>query len=226
MIFARVWDSLHLKRQQGDLEAEIAPGLTALSIASLRKAADIMTSRNPFVVNQQLSSLLFASESNPKCDIQTPYTFQSHLSLTMSTQQPPDLGTTGTPPPPPKPQRILACIDCQQRKIKCDRKTPCQNCIKSRTQCVPATQMKRERKRRFPERELLERLRKYEDLLRRNGVGFEPLHKEKEPKDRDWDDRQANTVREWSSPAETLNSEKTARNQEVCIIQWARVVHR
>jgi hypothetical protein len=32
------------------------------------------------------------------------------------------------------------------------------------------------RRRRFPERELLERLRKYEDLLRENGIRFEPLH--------------------------------------------------
>lgn len=34
------------------------------------------------------------------------------------------------------------------------------------------------RKRRFPERELLERLRKYEDLLRQNNIKFEPLHKD------------------------------------------------
>jgi hypothetical protein len=34
------------------------------------------------------------------------------------------------------------------------------------------------RKRRFPERELLERLRKYEDLLRQNNITFDPLHKE------------------------------------------------
>lgn len=73
-----------------------------------------------------------------------------------------------------KSQRVLACVRCQQRKVKCDRKFPCANCIKSREQCVPATQLRR--KRRFPERELLERLRKYEDLLRQNNIGFNPLH--------------------------------------------------
>jgi hypothetical protein len=42
---------------------------------------------------------------------------------------------------------------------------------------VPATLTPRgRRKRRFPERELLERLRKYEDLLRQNNINFEPLH--------------------------------------------------
>lgn len=80
--------------------------------------------------------------------------------------------------PASKPQRVLACVLCQQRKVKCDRKYPCANCIKSRAQCVPATQVARQRRRRFPERELLDRLRKYEDLLRQNNVKFEPLHKD------------------------------------------------
>ncbi|KAK7427045.1 hypothetical protein QQZ08_006472 [Neonectria magnoliae] len=43
-------------------------------------------------------------------------------------------------------------------------------------QCVPATKT-RPRRRRFPERELLDRLQKYENLLRRNNVKFDPLHK-------------------------------------------------
>ncbi|RSL88575.1 hypothetical protein CEP51_001671 [Fusarium floridanum] len=79
--------------------------------------------------------------------------------------------------PRPKSQRILACILCQQRKVKCDRRFPCANCVRHQVQCVPATQT-RPRRRRFPERELLDRLRKYEDLLRRNKVKFEPLHKD------------------------------------------------
>ncbi len=77
-----------------------------------------------------------------------------------------------------KPQRVLACILCQQRKVKCQRKFPCANCIKSQAQCVPATLAQRQRRRRFPERALLERLRKYEDLLRQNNITFEPLHKD------------------------------------------------
>ena len=77
-----------------------------------------------------------------------------------------------------KPQRVLACLICQQRKVKCERKFPCANCVKSQVRCVPATLAQRNRKRRFPERELLERLRRYEDLLRRNDITFEPLHKD------------------------------------------------
>ena len=75
-----------------------------------------------------------------------------------------------------KPQRVLACVLCQQRKVKCDRKFPCANCTKSGVQCVLASLAARQRRRRFPERELLDRLRHYEDLLRQNNIAFDPLH--------------------------------------------------
>ncbi|KAI1630024.1 putative C6 transcription factor [Exophiala viscosa] len=75
-----------------------------------------------------------------------------------------------------KPQRVLACVLCQQRKVRCDRRFPCANCVKSSAQCVPATLVPRQRRRRVPERELLERLRRYETLLRQNKIDFEPLH--------------------------------------------------
>lgn len=74
-----------------------------------------------------------------------------------------------------KPQRVLACVLCQQRKIKCDRKFPCVNCVRACAQCVPAALAPRQRRRTFPERELLERLRHYEGLLRQNNIKFEPL---------------------------------------------------
>lgn len=78
----------------------------------------------------------------------------------------------------PKPPRVLACVLCQQRKVKCDRRFPCANCVRSKTQCVPATLAQRQRKRRFPERHLLDRIRKYETLLIQHGIPFEPLHKD------------------------------------------------
>lgn len=130
----------------------------------------------------------------------------------------PDMSPTALPPLQLlKPQRVLACVLCQQRKVKCDRKYPCANCIKSRAQCVPSTQVSRRRKRRFPERELLERLRKYEDLLRQNNINFEPLHKEsageKETSNVEHGDdsdaeQSKDTGTEWSSPSTTVNSER------------------
>lgn len=77
---------------------------------------------------------------------------------------------------PSKHKRILACTLCQQRKVKCDRTFPCANCIKSRSQCIPATLTQRQRRRRFTERALLDQIRKYEDLLRQHNIPFEPLH--------------------------------------------------
>lgn len=77
-----------------------------------------------------------------------------------------------------KSQRVLACTLCQQRKVKCDRRFPCANCVKAQAQCIPAVLTRPQRKRRFPERALLDRLRSYEDLLTQNNIAFEPLHKE------------------------------------------------
>ena len=75
-----------------------------------------------------------------------------------------------------KPPRVLACVFCQSRKIRCDRQFPCANCIKAGARCIPGNQVPRQRRRRFPERVLLDRLRHYEDLLRQNNIKFEPLH--------------------------------------------------
>ncbi|KAI2616771.1 hypothetical protein GGR54DRAFT_221137 [Hypoxylon sp. NC1633] len=97
-------------------------------------------------------------------------------------QHTPDHSTPGASSPSAplsKPQRILACTLCQQRKVKCDRKFPCSNCVKSRAQCVQATANRPRRvKHRFPKQDLLERLRKYEELLNHHNIEFEPLHKD------------------------------------------------
>lgn len=74
-----------------------------------------------------------------------------------------------------KPPRTLACTSCQNRKVKCDRKFPCSSCIKSNVQCIPSA-APRQRRRRFPEAELLQRVRYLEDLLRQHDIEFEPLH--------------------------------------------------
>ncbi|CAI7647343.1 unnamed protein product [Penicillium viridicatum] len=72
-----------------------------------------------------------------------------------------------------KSRRVLACVLCQQRKIKCDRTFPCVNCVRAGEQCEQAT---RQRRRRFAERDLLARLRHYESLLRQHNIKFDPLH--------------------------------------------------
>lgn len=80
--------------------------------------------------------------------------------------------------PTRKPTRVLACVLCQQRKVKCDRQFPCAHCVKARVQCVPATLQPRRRRRRYPERDLIDRIKRYEELLRQNNISFDPLHKD------------------------------------------------
>ncbi|KAK0376198.1 C6 zinc finger protein [Colletotrichum limetticola] len=82
--------------------------------------------------------------------------------------------------PPPntsstKQPRPLACMLCQRRKVKCDRKYPCANCVKSNTTCSPSIPAP-VRKRRRPNAELQARLTRCEELLARYAAASnEPL---------------------------------------------------
>lgn len=82
-----------------------------------------------------------------------------------------------------KSQRILACVLCHQRKIKCNRKFPCNNCIKNQAHCERAMLAPRRRRRKIPPPELVHQLRVYESLLRANNIKFDHLRKYKIPGD-------------------------------------------
>jgi hypothetical protein len=74
------------------------------------------------------------------------------------------------------------CVLCQQRKVKCDRNDPCQNCTKARVECISASTMPpRKRKKRFPEAELLARLRKYEEHLKAYGADIDAINRSESP---------------------------------------------
>ncbi|SPO06952.1 uncharacterized protein DNG_09646 [Cephalotrichum gorgonifer] len=80
----------------------------------------------------------------------------------------PDSGATpasAATPASTKAQRVLACVLCQHRKIKCDRNTPCSNCVKGNVRCTPSTPAPA-RKRRRPNQDLQERLARCEELLK------------------------------------------------------------
>lgn len=75
-----------------------------------------------------------------------------------------------------KVTRGHSCVLCQQRKVRCDKSKPCSNCLKANVECrVVPPQPPRRRKKRVPERDLVERLRKYEALLAQNGIEFDSL---------------------------------------------------
>jgi hypothetical protein len=88
--------------------------------------------------------------------------------------------------PAPQPERApqprssaprvrLSCEACRQRKVKCDKLSPCTSCVRLGFQCVPVerARLPRGRTRRLPERaahtdrELADRVAKLEDLLQK-----------------------------------------------------------
>ncbi|KAM4066389.1 fungal specific transcription factor [Hirsutella rhossiliensis] len=80
---------------------------------------------------------------------------------------------SANPVPPHRHARVLACVLCQHRKIKCDRNFPCANCIKANVTCTPSTPAPA-RKRRRPNQDLQERLSRCEELLKQYANGAAP----------------------------------------------------
>jgi hypothetical protein len=68
-----------------------------------------------------------------------------------------------------------SCLPCRQRKVKCDRRTPCSNCARAGKQCsfIPPVRGKRKRTK-VPKEGLHAKLRRYEELLRSYGADIEP----------------------------------------------------
>ncbi|KAL9090655.1 MAG: hypothetical protein Q9165_005143 [Trypethelium subeluteriae] len=78
-------------------------------------------------------------------------------------------------PGPGDDVRSYSCLVCRQRKVKCDRRAPCSNCIKTQKQCSFIPPARGKRKRTRPPREGLHaKLKRYEELLKSYGVKVEP----------------------------------------------------
>jgi len=91
-------------------------------------------------------------------------------------------GPGSAPAPPPTEQAVMkltrghSCVLCQQRKVRCDKLKPCANCKKAQVECrVVPPQPPRRRKKKPHERDLIERIRRYEALLSQAGVNFDPI---------------------------------------------------
>lgn len=72
--------------------------------------------------------------------------------------------------------RGTSCVLCQQRKVRCDKNKPCANCVKAKVECrVIPPQPPRRRKKRLQEKDLIDRLKRYESLLSEHGVKFDAI---------------------------------------------------
>lgn len=90
-----------------------------------------------------------------------------------------------------------SCLTCRKRKVKCDRRAPCCNCVKADKQCSFIPPARGKRKRTKPPREGLHvKLERYEKLLSLRGIKSEPSddldasHSETDA----WRDEDANAV--------------------------------
>lgn len=85
--------------------------------------------------------------------------------------------------------RGSSCVLCQQRKVRCDKRKPCVNCVKAMVECkvVPPAPPRRRRKR-LHKKDLIDRLNKYETLLREHGVKFDAIGYANDPQPDDVDE--------------------------------------
>ncbi|KAF1935547.1 hypothetical protein EJ02DRAFT_123545 [Clathrospora elynae] len=79
-----------------------------------------------------------------------------------------------------------SCVTCRRRKVKCDKKHPCSNCVRAKIECIfPGPGRAPRKSRKPPDAELLERLRRLEGVVTSlnaqvEGHEQEAAHREKE----------------------------------------------
>ncbi|KAI6364520.1 hypothetical protein MCOR25_005651 [Pyricularia grisea] len=102
-----------------------------------------------------------------------------------------DLGNAPKPGPtaPPaepivKVTRGHSCVLCQKRKVRCDKTKPCSNCVKAGVECHVEPPLPPNRARgakKTLQRDLINRLKRYESLLAQHGVAFDAMSKDLRP---------------------------------------------
>lgn len=71
----------------------------------------------------------------------------------------------------PDPQlQIRSCVTCRRRKVRCNRRHPCSNCVKAGIDCIFPTRRAPRKSRRPPESDILDRLRRLEGVVESLGA--------------------------------------------------------
>ncbi|KAI1468562.1 putative C6 transcription factor [Daldinia caldariorum] len=71
--------------------------------------------------------------------------------------------------------KSYSCVICRQRKVKCDRRNPCSNCVKAEKPCDYVAPVRGKRKRTKPPKESLHaKLKRLQELLKSYGAKLEP----------------------------------------------------
>jgi len=117
--------------------------------------------------------------------------------------------------PQGRPLNPRSCVTCRKRKVRCDKTHPCNNCRRARIECVFPAPGRAPRKSRKVgdgrDKELLERLRKLESVVK--GLGAEVPGSEKES-EKDTSDREVRE-RAGSSDASIVVSKAVGGTDDV-----------
>ena len=95
-----------------------------------------------------------------------------------------------------------ACIRCSERKVRCDRESPCNACVRHNVQCVFRPSKPSRAKRKFVKDEQVdERLKRLEALLREKGVDPNQVPDASEAEHNDKNPERTETVWQMPTPA-------------------------
>lgn len=74
------------------------------------------------------------------------------------------------PRPNPDLSSSRSCVTCRRRKVRCNKRSPCSNCVKANIDCIfPPPGRAPRRTKRPPDAELLSRLRRLEGVIEHLG---------------------------------------------------------
>ena len=65
----------------------------------------------------------------------------------------------------------IACIRCSEQKVRCDKRNPCDACVRHNVQCIfPPPKLSRRKRKSMRDDLVDERLKRYEALLEEKGI--------------------------------------------------------
>lgn len=89
-----------------------------------------------------------------------------NASPTASDNSPNALPIPATAPRPALDASSRSCVTCRRRKVRCNKRSPCSNCLKAGTDCIfPPPGRAPRKSKRPPDAELLNRLRRLEGVI-------------------------------------------------------------
>lgn len=78
----------------------------------------------------------------------------------------PGVSAANAPRPAPDTASSRSCVTCRRRKVRCNKRSPCSNCVKAGIDCAfPPPGRAPRKSKRPPDAELLSRLRRLEGVI-------------------------------------------------------------